>query len=164
MTQPPSDDPYGQLGSYPADPPPQPAYQGRPPDWREQDPLVDPFVLADLPPELAEEAALRQLADLGRDSIRRESAAAQPPAGADPALTRIGSPWLNFLRVMAWVLFGLVLLVGIIEDPEHILVWVLLAFVWLAVDMVALGVANDISAIRAKLYARPSAQQEPPAA
>jgi hypothetical protein len=62
MTQPPNDYPYGQPGSYPADPSPQPAYQGRPPDWREQGPLVDPLVLEDLPPVLAEEAALRQLA------------------------------------------------------------------------------------------------------
>jgi hypothetical protein len=104
-------------------------------------------------------------------------------AGAEPrpdALRRIGSPWLTFLRVMNWIGFGVLLLVGLVqmitgmemaEDPDledaimrEFFLWVLGAFIYLAISMVGINLARDVSAIRAKLYSQPTEQPETPAA
>jgi hypothetical protein len=82
-------------------------------------------------------------------------------AGGGPPLTRIGSGWLSFLRVVSWIGFGVLMLRGawkMIDVPLDFswVVWFLAAFVALAVSMVNIDLARDVSAIRAKSYA-PSA-------
>ncbi|MDR2564459.1 MAG: hypothetical protein LBC97_00070 [Bifidobacteriaceae bacterium] len=89
-----------------------------------------------------------------------------PPAPA--ALLQVGSPWLTFLKVVSWIGFGVLLLMGIVQLSSDLeladgtglefvfirdfLFWVLGAFILLAVSMVGINLAQDVSAIRAKLY------------